>query len=123
MNLPTWLLFACLASSHGSALAQLPPAAKVTLSVENRNFEWFFLLTDAASARGIWANNGLEPKLVPSAGSAAQLKQQIEAGLNLGWVNTAEVLLARAQGAPVKIVSGYLGDTIAKIYADPSAAI
>ena len=45
-----------------------------------------------------------------------QLKQQVEAGVKIGLVNTAEVLLARSQGTPLKIVAGYLGETVAKIF-------
>jgi NitT/TauT family transport system substrate-binding protein len=40
----------------------------------------------------------------------------VEAGIKIGLVNTAEVLLARLQGAPVKVVAGYFGETTAKIF-------
>src|SRR5205085_1612772 len=81
------------------------------------------LIVDAAKQQGIWAKHGLEPEFVPAAGSAVQLKEQMESGVKLGWVNTAEVLLARSQGVPVKIVAGYFGETIAKIFVKADAPI
>jgi NitT/TauT family transport system substrate-binding protein len=83
---------------------------------ENGTFEWLFLLTDAGKEQGIWAKNGLAPKWVPAAGSATQLKEQIASGTKIGFVNTAEVLLARSNGVPVKVVAGYFGPTIAKLF-------
>jgi NitT/TauT family transport system substrate-binding protein len=44
------------------------------------------------------------------------LKEQIESGIKIGFVNTAEVLLARSNGVPVKVVAAYFGPTIAKIF-------
>jgi NitT/TauT family transport system substrate-binding protein len=83
---------------------------------ENGTFEWLFLLTDAGKEQGIWTKNGLAPKWVSAAGSATQLKEQVASGTKIGFVNTAEVLLARSNGVPVKVVAGYFGPTIAKIF-------
>jgi len=41
----------------------------------------------------------------------------------MGFVNTAEVLLARSQGTPVKVVAGYFGETSAKIYVTPDGPL
>ena len=89
---------------------------KLRASGEHTSFEWLFLPISVAKDRGLWTRNGLEPEFIPAAASAVQLKQQVEAGVKIGLVNTAEVLLARSQGTPVKIVAGYLGETVAKIF-------
>jgi NitT/TauT family transport system substrate-binding protein len=86
-------------------------------AVENPAFEWFFLLVDAGKEQGIWAKHGLDPEFVPAAGSAAQLKERVDAGIEIGFVNTAEVPLARSNHLPVKIVAGYFGETTARIFA------
>jgi len=109
----------CLVVSIGAAVVggqQSPLSDKFKASGEHKNFEWFFLILDAAKEQGIWTKNGLDPAFVPAAASAVQLKEQVESGVRIGWVNTAEVLLARSQGVPVKVVAGYLGETIAKIF-------
>jgi NitT/TauT family transport system substrate-binding protein len=84
---------------------------------ENGTFEWLFLLTDTGKEQGIWTKNGLAPRWVPAAASATQLREQVASGTKIGFVNTAEVLLARSNGLPVKVVAGYFGPTIAKIFA------
>src|SRR5712671_5505836 len=90
---------------------------KFNAAVENPAFEWFFLLVDAGKEQGIWTKHGLDPEFVPAAGSAAQLKERVDAGIEIGYVNTAEVPLARSNRIPVKIVSGYFGETTARIFA------
>ena len=122
MNLGLRLASIVLACFASSALAQPTPTA-LKVSGENKNFEWFFLLTDAGKQQGIWSKNGLNPEFVPAAGSAAQLKERVAAGLKIGWINTAEVLIARSQGVPVKVVAAHFGETIAKLFAAPDAAI
>jgi NitT/TauT family transport system substrate-binding protein len=80
------------------------------------SFEWFFLLVDAANDQGLWRRYGLEPEFVPAPGTAAQLKERIDAGAKIGFANTAEVTLARSKGVPVKTVAGYFGETGAKMF-------
>jgi len=80
------------------------------------SFEWFFLLVDAGKAKGIWAKNGLDPEFVPTAGSWVQLKTLIDSGVKIGFVNAAEVTLARSNGVPVKTVAAYFGETTARIF-------
>jgi hypothetical protein len=89
------------------ALAAAVPY-KFKAAIENPAFEWFFLLVDAGKEQGIWAKYGLDPEFAPTAGSAAQLKERVDAGIKLGVVNTAEVPLARLNGTPVKIIASYL---------------
>src|SRR5260370_27346259 len=89
---------------------------KFNAAVENSAFEWFFLLVDAGKEQGIWAKHGLDPEFAPTAGSAAQLKERVDAGIKIGFVNTAEVSLARSSGMRVKIIAGYFGETTARIF-------
>src|SRR5712671_5457562 len=96
---------------------------KFNAAVENSAFEWFFLLVDAGKEQGIWAKHGLEPEFVPAAGSAAQLKERVDAGIKIGFVNTAEVPLARSVGTLVKVVAGYFGETTARIFAAADSSI
>jgi NitT/TauT family transport system substrate-binding protein len=108
------------ASAQTSQPQQSTPAPKAPYKFkaagEHATFEWFFLLVDAGKAQGIWAKNGLDPEFVPVAGSSVQLKERIDAGIQIGFVNTAEVTLARANGVPVKTVAGYFGETTARIF-------
>ncbi len=118
--LPLWfIVLVCVASP---ALGQ-QAATHLKVSGENKSFEWFFLLADAGKESGIWANNGLDPEFVPAAGSAAQLKEKVASGLKVGWANTAEVLVARSQDVPIKIVAAHFGDTIAKIFTRPDVTL
>lgn len=96
---------------------------KFRAAVENAAFEWFFLLVDTGKEQGIWAKHGLDPEFVPAAGSATQLKERVDAGVKLGFVNTAEVPLARSGGTPVKVVAGYFGETTARIFAAANGPI
>jgi ABC-type nitrate/sulfonate/bicarbonate transport system substrate-binding protein len=93
-----------------------PTSYTFRTAAENAAFEWFFLLVDAGKEQGIWGKHGLDPEFVPAAGSAAQLKERVDAGVKLGFVNTAEVPLARSGGTPVKVVAGYFGETTARIF-------
>jgi len=100
-----------------------PLPYRFNAATENPTFEWFFLIVDAGKELGFWAKHGLDPQFVPAAGSASQLKERVDAGVKLGFVNTAEVPLARSRGAPVKIVAGYFGETTARIFAAADGAI
>jgi ABC-type nitrate/sulfonate/bicarbonate transport system substrate-binding protein len=92
-------------------------------AAENTTFEWFFLLVDAGNGQGIWARHGLTPEFVPAAGSSAQLRERVEAGIGIGFVNAAEVTLARSAGVPVKTVAGYFGETTARIFVSAEGPI
>jgi ABC-type nitrate/sulfonate/bicarbonate transport system substrate-binding protein len=92
-------------------------------AAENNTFEWFFLLVDAGTAQGTWAKHGLVPEFVPSAGSSAQLKERLDSGVGIGFVNAAEVTMARSAGVPVKTVAGYFGETTARIFVSASGPI
>ena len=78
------------------------PSHQFKAAAEQGSFEWFFLLVDAGNDRGIWARNGLNPEFVPAAGSSVQLRSLINSGIKIGFVNAAEVTLARSSGVPVK---------------------
>lgn len=87
------------------------------------SFEWFFLLVDAGKEKDIWARNGLDPEFVPAAGSSVQLRVLIDSGVRIGFVNAAEVTLARSNGVPVKTVAAYFGETTARIFAAANGPI
>ncbi|MCK6685798.1 MAG: ABC transporter substrate-binding protein [Thermoanaerobaculia bacterium] len=109
----------------GISFGQPPlPAQRVKASGSHTTFEWLFIPLGLAYSRGIWAQNGLvDPEFAPSASSAGQLRQQVDSGVEIGLVNTAEVLLARSQGTPVKIVAGFLGETLAKLYVPAASSM
>lgn len=96
--------------------ASAMPPHQFKAAAEQGSFEWFFLLVDAGKEKGIWAKNGLDPEFVPAAGSSAQLKTLIDSGVKIGFVNAAEVTLARSNGVPVKTVAAYFGETTARIF-------
>jgi ABC-type nitrate/sulfonate/bicarbonate transport system substrate-binding protein len=99
------------------------PSHRFKAAAEQGSFEWFFLLVDAGKDKGIWARNGLDPEFVPAAGSSAQLKSLIDSGVKIGFVNAAEVTLARSNGVPVKTVAAYFGETTARIFVAANGSI
>ncbi|HXY96529.1 MAG TPA: ABC transporter substrate-binding protein [Steroidobacteraceae bacterium] len=103
--------------------ARAAPAVPLKAAIENPSFEWFFLLVDAGKEQGIWTKHGLDLQFTPAAGSAAQLRERVDAGIKLGIVNTAEVLLARSNGTAVKIVASYFGETTARIFVAASGPL
>ena len=79
-----------------------------------------------ANERGIWANNGIDPDFVATQGKtnvAADIKEQVSQGIKMGINVPSEILLARVNGAPVKIVAGFTGESFTKIYAKADGAI
>jgi len=108
----------CPSQAQTSQLQQAAsmPSHQFKAAAEQGSFEWFFLLVDAGNDRGIWARNGLNPEFVPAAGSSVQLKSLIDSGIKIGFVNAAEVTLARSSGVPVKTVAAYFGETTARIF-------
>jgi putative hydroxymethylpyrimidine transport system substrate-binding protein len=99
------------------------PSHRFKAAAEQGSFEWFFLLVDAGKDKGIWARNGLDPEFVPAAGSSAQLKSLIDSGVKIGFVNAAEVTLARSNGVAVKTVAAYFGETTARIFVAANGSI
>jgi ABC-type nitrate/sulfonate/bicarbonate transport system substrate-binding protein len=86
-------------------------------------YEWFFLVTEAGKEQNIWGKNGIDPEFVPVAGSSVQLKERVDAGIKIGFVNAAEVTLARASKVPVKTVAAYFGETTARIFVAANGSI
>jgi NitT/TauT family transport system substrate-binding protein len=109
-------------TSQMQSPATMPPH-KFKAAAENTSFEWFFLLVDAGNAQGIWVKHGLDPEFVPAAGSSSQLRALIDSGVKIGFVNAAEVTLARSTGVPVKTIAGYFGETTARIFAAANGPI
>jgi ABC-type nitrate/sulfonate/bicarbonate transport system substrate-binding protein len=105
-----------LLACRGQPVAATTASTHKFTAASEGTFEWFFLLVDAANDLGLWRQNALEPEFVAAPGTAAQLKERIDAGIKVGFANTAEVTLARSNGVPVKTVAGYFGETGAKIF-------
>src|ERR1051325_1307151 len=129
MQPTSWILLtvsALISSVPFPSHAQVPqpgqsrPASmtpyKFKAAADHATFEWFFLLVDAGKDKNIWAKYGLDPEFVPAAGSSAQLKEHVDAGIKLGFINAAEVTLARSKGVPVKTIAAYFGETTARIF-------
>jgi len=108
--------------SRQSEPASLVPQ-RFKAAAENAAFEWFFLLVDAGKDKGIWTKNGLDPEFVPAAGSSAQLEERVNSGIGIGYVNAAEVTLARSNGVRVKTIAGYFGETTARIFVSANGPI
>ena len=53
----------------------------------------------------------------------AQLDLQFRFRIGIGFVNAAEVTLARSAGVPVKTVAGYFGETTARIFVSANGPI
>lgn len=84
-------------------------------------FEGIFLVIDAGKDRGIFAKHGLDPEFVdpqkPNAAVAVDIKEHVGSGVRIGINVPSEVIIARADGVPVKIVAGYIGtNPLANLY-------
>jgi ABC-type nitrate/sulfonate/bicarbonate transport system substrate-binding protein len=93
---------------------------KLTASAYNLALEGYYLIVDAGKDRGIYLKNGLDPDWITRPGraiGASDLKDLIAQGTELGMSAPSEIFLARAEGLPVKIVAGYVGETLVKVYA------
>lgn len=98
-----------------------PQSAPERLAVSGyfADSEGAFLLMDAGRDRGIWKQAGLDPDFVTIPGRAvlaADIKEQVASGIKMGVSIASEVLLARANGVPVKIVAGYVGEAPVKVF-------
>lgn len=81
--------------------------------------ELAFLISDAGKEKGIFARNGLDPEFVTIPGRsllAADLREQVSSGIKIGISIPSEVILARANGVPIKIVAGYIGEAPIKLF-------
>jgi hypothetical protein len=117
------LLCGLVAASAANGQQGAQPLERISVAGENASLEWFFLLTDTAANQGIWTKHGLQAELLPAPLNSAQLKERLDSGAEVGFVNAAEVPLARLNGVPVKTVAGYLGPTVAKIFVSSEGAI
>jgi len=82
-------------------------------AAENNTFEWFFLLVDAGKCPRHLGQSRSHPGVCSRRGSSTQLRERVEAGIGIGFVNAAEVTMARSAGVPVKTVAAYFGQTTA----------
>lgn len=75
-----------------------------------------FLVMDAAMDRGIWAKYGLDPEVITSPNKPSYIEESVASGIRIGVAATADVPLDRSSGVPVKVVVGYIGSAIQKVY-------
>lgn len=93
---------------------------KFTASAYNLSLEAYALIVDAGGEHGIFLRHGLDPEWVTRPGraiSAADLKELIAQGTQIGMSSPSEILIARIQGLPVKFVAGFVGETLVRVYA------
>jgi ABC-type nitrate/sulfonate/bicarbonate transport system substrate-binding protein len=66
---------------------------------------------DAGKDKGIWAKHGLDPEFICQSRAvlASDIREHVASGISFGTIIPSEVLLARSEGVPVKIVAGYVG--------------
>jgi len=89
-----------------SAAAQNAPAAptKVMFSLDfiplGRHSPWY-----AALAEGYYKDEGLDVSIIPSQGGANVIQNVVSGTADMGFMGVPEVALARATGAPIKMVA------------------
>lgn len=101
-------------------------AGNLKVSGYNPTVEAYSLVVMAATERGIWSSNDINPEFItlPSRTTlASDIKEQVDSGIKIGLNVATEALLARANGVPIKVVAGYTGDTPTKIYVKASGPI
>ena len=103
-----------------------PVLAKFKASGYSAVLETPYLLMDAGTDRSIFAKYGLDPEWITIPGrsiTATDLKQLVENGIKIGFSVTSDVVLARANGAPIKIVAGASGLAAGKIFVKADSPI
>lgn len=95
---------AVAAALTGPAPAQDKPLTKVTFALDfiplGRHAPWY-----AALAEGYFKDEGLDVTIIPGQGSA-QVIQAVESGTaNIGFIDVPSLVLARANGAKIKMVA------------------
>ncbi len=100
------LAFAAMiaAASVEPTVAQDRPLTKVTFALDfiplGRHAPWY-----AALAEGYFKQEGLDVNIIPSQGGANSIQAVESQTANLAFVGVPELVLARANGAKVKIVA------------------
>jgi len=61
------------------------------------------------------------PKVGPA--TAADIKDSVAAGVKIGYATIAELVIARSNGVPVKIVASPLGESVNRIYVKADSPI
>lgn len=109
-----------MALAISACVTQPPPAARaVRASAYNAALEAYMVVVWAGKDRGIYARHGLDVRWSGEPGRAVdanQLRVLVSDGVEMGLSSPAEVLLARSRGVPVRIVGGFVGDTLVDVY-------
>jgi NitT/TauT family transport system substrate-binding protein len=93
-----------VAGIAGTAASQAPEPTKVVFSLDfiplGRHAPWY-----AALAEGYFKDEGLDVSIIPSQGTA-QVIQAVESGTaNIGFVDVPSLVIARGNGAKIKMVA------------------
>lgn len=122
MRLIALMLCSCLLLAASPVTAE----RRVAASGYHSSLEAYYLVMEAGRDRGIYRAHGLEPQWVTRAGRAVaanDLKLLVAEGTEVGLSSGSEVLLARMQGVPIRIVAGFVGETLVSVYAKADGPI
>lgn len=98
----------------------------VSVTAYNLALAPYALVVDAGTERGFYTANGLEPRWVTREKRAVSIKdlpELLQQGTELGLSSPSEILVARVQGLPVKVIAGFVGETEVKIYVSPNGRV
>ena len=85
--------------------------------------EQFYLVETIGVQQGIFKKNSLEPEFVPLAGSA-RLFEAVNAGeIDIGLGVVGDIIAAKANGVPVKLVATHIAKSSWAIYVDGKGPI
>jgi NitT/TauT family transport system substrate-binding protein len=107
------------APQTGSVVPQGKTSGTLLISGYNSVVESYALVVMAGSERGIWNNSGINPDFVTTQGKtnvASDITAHVSRGIKLGINIPSEIILARANGAPVKIVAAFTGEITPNVY-------
>src|SRR5262245_5074358 len=99
-----WLLLAGVVGDVGRAHAQAPKLTDITFSLDfivlGRHAPFF-----VAIEKGFFREEGLNVNIIPAKGTAHGI-QNVESGLaQIGFIDVASLVVARAEGSTVKVAS------------------
>ncbi|MCS4539019.1 MAG: ABC transporter substrate-binding protein [Thaumarchaeota archaeon] len=78
-----------------------------------------FPITAGGKEQDIWTRNGLDPEWVYVGNRltvVSDIKEQLASGIKIGLNTPNGLVLGRFNGLPVKIVAGYYGEPITKLF-------
>lgn len=93
------ILVACLSFSSGPARAQKTFRLRVGIIPITE-----MLTIYVAADKGYFAQEGLEVEMIPMAGGAVILPALVGGSINIAYSNIVSIILAKAEGMPLKII-------------------